>query len=123
MTHVVRPVAVLAFALLALTASGSVVLGHAGDRSAAAAARGLQAPTVSGSPRTSHDGRPEHRVDVARPHPSACTYDRAPSRTVAPAAVKPPKRQLTAGAVVQVTGVLTAEGWVPPPGQTCPPEP
>jgi len=125
-THDPRPIAALAVALLTLTTAGGVVLGHAGDHSPGTAASDRPAPTARtapGSPRMSNNGRPERGADVARPYPSACTYERLPSRTIAPAEAEPPKRQLAAGAVVQVTGVLTAEGWVPPPGQTCPPEP
>jgi hypothetical protein len=122
-------------ALLSLAVSGGAVLAHAVDRSPGEQVRGQHAeatdpdpvastvPGPSASPRTSREHDGGGRVKRPIPQPSACTYEDGPSRTRVPKATPKAKGPIGASAVVQISGVVSAEGWVPPPGQTCPPEP
>ena len=115
-------------ALLALVASGGVALGHVGDRSAVAQAADVErttsaAPDPAGSPLPSRTGAFDAETERLRPRPTACTYPGRSSHRPAPTPARAPSRPGGASAVLTVTGVLSAEGWVPPAGQTCPPEP
>jgi hypothetical protein len=124
-----RPSASLALVAIALAVSGGAALGYASGRapggdalretvgaSAAVSAPSAAEPSAGPSPTLglSAAGAGQPGAD-----PAACTYADEPSRTPEPASSAP----ISAGAVVRVTGVLSAEGWVPPPGATCPPEP
>jgi hypothetical protein len=152
MSDVRRPLAMLAIALLAVTTSGSIVLGYAGDGWAGGPVRehdadlrgghptGSHAPEASGSPRPSQEGdldvghgdgddrqggEDREGDDHGSSERTPCTYGPQPSHTASPkpTPASPSTRTTGAGALVLITGVVTAEGWVPPPGETCPPEP
>jgi len=84
----------------------------------AAAPQGQKADGASPAER-GHDG--ESRPS---PRPSACRYGDRPAARPAPSpSPRPARRTLGASVVLVVTGVVSAEGWVPPPGETCPPAP
>lgn len=123
MAPLLRPTLVLAAALLAVVASGSVVLGGAGGVRPMDPVRGGRVqPTdqPAAGMAAKHSAGP-----IASQHPSACIYGYTPSPTPVPMPKQTPvsKGSASAASTIRVTGVLSAEGWVPPAGQTCPPEP
>jgi hypothetical protein len=114
-----RPYSGLALAAIALAVSGGVVLGYAGNSAPGGdALRETVGTELSAGPSPTL-GLPAAGARQPGADPAACTYADQPSPTPEPASGAP----ISAGAVVRVTGVLSAEGWVPPPGATCPPEP
>ena len=104
----------LSVALGLVVAFAGIALGHA-DVGA-----GRTAPTTVAHESSRHDGDDGAGDRLSR----ACHYRYTP-----PAHRRPPpgrhwpRPHPGTSAVVVVTGHLSAEGWVPPPGATCPPTP